>query len=94
MVQRITRLPQIPDDGQWYHLLGYISDCSLRDRLMLALAYHGALRRTEVTTITIEDIDPAHRLIRIRAETLKANANGWSATARRLRRYWQHISGT
>lgn len=24
MVQRITRLPQIPDDGQWYHLLGYI----------------------------------------------------------------------
>ncbi|WP_448868820.1 tyrosine-type recombinase/integrase [Enterobacter ludwigii] len=71
MVQRITRLPQIPDDGQWYHLLGYISDCSLRDRLMLALAYHGALRRTEVTTITIEDIDPAHRLIRIRAENTK-----------------------
>ncbi len=71
MVQRITRLPQIPDDGQWYHLLGYISECSLRDRLMLALAYHGALRRSEVTTITIEDIDPAHRLIRIRAENTK-----------------------
>ncbi|WP_427189196.1 tyrosine-type recombinase/integrase [Enterobacter hormaechei] len=29
------------------------------------------LRRSEVTTITIEDIDPAHRLIRIRAENTK-----------------------
>ncbi|WP_348960690.1 tyrosine-type recombinase/integrase [Citrobacter portucalensis] len=43
----------------------------MRDRLMLALAYHGALRRTEVTTVAIEDIDPAHRLIRIRAENTK-----------------------
>jgi integrase/recombinase XerD len=71
MVQRITRLPKIPDDSQWYHLLNYVSEGSLRDRLMLALAYHGALRRTEVTTVAIEDIDPAHRLIRIRAENTK-----------------------
>lgn len=72
MVQRITCLPKIPDDVQWYHLLNYVANCSLRDRLMLALAYHGALRRAEVTAIAIEDIDPAHRLIRIRAENTKS----------------------
>ncbi|EOU3971263.1 tyrosine-type recombinase/integrase [Salmonella enterica] len=71
VVQRITRLPRIPDDSQWYHLLNYVSDGTLRDRLMLALAYHGALRRNEVTNVAIEDIDPAHRLIRIRAENTK-----------------------
>lgn len=38
---------------------------------MLALAYYGALRRTEVTALRLEDIDLAHRLIRIRAETTK-----------------------
>lgn len=72
LVQRITHLPQIPNDNQWYHLLNYVSNCSLRDRLMLALAYHGALRRAEVTAIAIEDVDPAHRLIRIRAENTKS----------------------
>lgn len=38
---------------------------------MLALAYYGALRRTELTALRLEDIDLAHRLIRIRAETTK-----------------------
>lgn len=74
MALRIIRLPQIPDDDQRYHLLSYVSDCSLRDRLMLALAYHGALRRTEVNTVAIEDINPAHRLIRISAENTKSKS--------------------
>lgn len=39
---------------------------------MLALAYFGALRRAEVTALALEDIDPAHRLIRIRPETTKS----------------------
>ena len=72
LVQRITRLPDIPDDSKWYRLLNYVSNCSLRNRLMLALAYYGALRRSEVTAIAVEDIDPAHRLIRIRAENTKS----------------------
>ncbi|MBD8234847.1 tyrosine-type recombinase/integrase [Pantoea agglomerans] len=72
LVPRITRLPVIPDSEQWLRFLKHVSDASLRDRLMLALAYFGALRRAEVTALTLEDIDPAHRLIRIRPETTKS----------------------
>jgi len=71
LVPRITRLPVIPDDDQWLRFLKHVSAASLRDRLMLALAYFGALRRSELTALTLEDIDPAHRLIRIRPETTK-----------------------
>ncbi|HBE3007764.1 TPA: tyrosine-type recombinase/integrase [Escherichia coli] len=72
LVPRITRLPVVPDDEQWLRFLKHVSAASLRDRLMLALAYFGALRRAEVTALTLEDIDPAHRLIRIRAEITKS----------------------
>ncbi len=72
LVPRITRLPVIPDDEQWLRFLKHVSAASLRDRLMLALAYFGALRRAEVTALALEDIDPAHRLIRIRPETTKS----------------------
>lgn len=72
LVPRITRLPVIPDDEQWLKFLKHVSAASLRDRLMLALAYFGALRRAEVTALALEDIDPAHRLIRIRTETTKS----------------------
>ncbi|NIB13702.1 tyrosine-type recombinase/integrase, partial [Agrobacterium tumefaciens] len=71
LVPRITRLPIIPDDGHWLRFLKHVSAASLRDRLMLALAYYGALRRTELTALRLEDIDLAHRLVRIRAETTK-----------------------
>jgi len=71
LVPRIITLPKIPEDSRWQHFLNYVSERSLRDRLMLALAYCGALRRAEVTAIAVEDIDPAHRLIRIRAENTK-----------------------
>lgn len=71
LVPRMTKLPRIPDDQAWFALLKQAAAGSLRDRLMLALAYYGALRRAEVTALRIDDIDPGHRLIRIRAETAK-----------------------
>lgn len=71
LVPRIVKLPRIPDDPGWFALLRQAAHASLRDRLMLALAYYGALRRAEVTALRIDDIDPGHRLIRIRAETTK-----------------------
>jgi len=71
LVPRIVRLPRIPDDREWETLLAQAAGAPLRDRLMLALAYYGALRRAEVTALRIDDLDPAHRLIRIRAETTK-----------------------
>lgn len=71
LLPRLVKLPQIPDDNSWFRLLCQAADSPLHDRLMLALAYYGALRRAEVTALCIEDIDPAHRLIRVRAETTK-----------------------
>lgn len=38
---------------------------------MLSLAYCGALRRAELIALRVEDLDVAHRLIHLRAETTK-----------------------
>ncbi|MFH9970066.1 hypothetical protein ACH4PR_54350 [Streptomyces mirabilis] len=38
---------------------------------MLALAYDAALRREELCSLRTDDVDPAHRMLRIRAETTK-----------------------
>jgi len=72
LIPRVVKLPQIPDDAQWQSFLFHAASSSLRDRLMLALTYYGALRRSEITSLSIEDLDFAHRLIRIRAETTKS----------------------
>lgn len=72
LVPRIVKLPRIPDDAQWQTFLLHAAASPLRDRLMLALTYYGALRRSEITSLSIEDFDFAHRLIRIRAETTKS----------------------
>ncbi|MEI7187771.1 site-specific integrase [Dickeya dianthicola] len=71
LIPRIVKLPRIPDDAQWQSFLVHAAGSPLRDRLMLALTYYGALRRAEVTALSIDDLDFAHRLIRIRAETTK-----------------------
>lgn len=72
LVPRVVKLPRIPDDAQWQSFLFCAAASPLRDRLMLALTYYGALRRSEITSLNIEDFDFAHRLIRIRAETTKS----------------------
>jgi site-specific recombinase XerD len=38
---------------------------------MVALAYDAALRREELCELATTDIDPAHRVLRVRAETTK-----------------------
>jgi integrase len=38
---------------------------------MLAFAYDAALRREELCSLRTDDLDPAHRTLRIRAETTK-----------------------
>jgi site-specific recombinase XerD len=70
LVPRIT-LPCVPDDHGWFTLLQQAASATLRDRLMLALAYYGALRRAEVTALRVDDLDLGLRLIRVRAETTK-----------------------
>ncbi len=72
LVRRYKRLPWVPSDEQWHRFLGCARDEVLRNRCMLALAYDAALRREELCTLEAADIQPSHRLLRIRAETSKS----------------------
>ena len=71
LVRRYSRLPWIPTDEQWRAVLEVAARESLRNRLMLALAYDAALRREELCLLATDDLDPAHRTLRVRAETTK-----------------------
>jgi len=71
LVPRYSRLPWVPTDEQWRALLDVAVGESLRNRLMLALAYDAALRREELCLLATDDLDPAHRTVRVRAETTK-----------------------
>lgn len=71
LIRRYHKLPWVPSDEQWQALLAAAASEPVRNRLMLALAYDGALRREELCSLDSADIDPAHRLVRIRAETTK-----------------------
>lgn len=71
LLPRFTRLPWIPSDEQWQALLRAARDESIRNRLMIAIAYDAALRREELCALRTDDLDPAHRTLRIRAETTK-----------------------
>jgi site-specific recombinase XerD len=68
LVRRHRKLPWIPTEEQWQALLAVMRGESIRNRLMFALSYDAALRRQELLTLDTADIDPAHRLVRIRAE--------------------------
>ncbi len=72
LVARLDPLPWIPTDAQWRAILDVAAGESLRNRLMLALAYDAALRREELCLLESDDLDPAHRTITLRAETTKS----------------------
>jgi len=67
------KMPWIPNEEEWQKLLSEACAMSLRNRLMLALAYDAGLRREELCLLHTEDIDPSFRLLHIRAETTKGN---------------------
>lgn len=94
LVPRFSKLPWIPTDAQWQALLQVARNEPIRNRLMLALAYDAALRREELCLLRTDDLDPAHRTGRIRAETTKsrrARAVPYSAsTGELLRAYLTH----
>jgi integrase/recombinase XerD len=71
LVKRFHKLPWIPSEEQWISLLEVSSREPIRNRCMLAFAYDAALRREELCQLRSDDMDPAHRLLRIRAETTK-----------------------
>jgi len=71
LVPRMVKLPWIPSEADWLKLLGVVADEPIRNRVMLALAYDAALRREELCSLRSDDLDPAHRTLRVRAETTK-----------------------
>ncbi len=71
LVPRMVRLPWIPSEQEWLDVLAVFGAEPIRNRLMLALAYDAALRREELCSLRTDDLDPAHRTLRVRAETTK-----------------------
>lgn len=71
LVPRYTTLPWIPNGEEWRAVLEAAKAGPLRDRLMLALAYDAGLRREELCSLATGDLDPANRLLHVRAETTK-----------------------
>ena len=71
LVPRVTKLPWIPSEAEWVRVLEVFRAEPVRNRVMLALAYDAALRREELCCLRTDDLDPAHRMLRVRAETTK-----------------------
>ncbi|MEV0160839.1 tyrosine-type recombinase/integrase [Nonomuraea fuscirosea] len=71
LVPRLSKLPWIPTDAEWLAFLEVAKDEPSRNRVMLALAYDSALRREELCALRTDDLDPGHRMVRVRAETTK-----------------------
>lgn len=67
----MTRLSWIPNEQEWLAILAVAAAEPARNRVMLALAYDAALRREELCSLRTDDLDPAHRTLRVRAETTK-----------------------
>jgi integrase/recombinase XerD len=74
LVQRLSKLPWIPTEDEWRAVLEAARRQPIRNRVMFAFAYDGGLRREELCSLRTEDLDPAHRTIRVRAETTKTRA--------------------
>ena len=71
LIQRYRKLPWIPSEQDWKAMLAVVQTKGARLRMMFALGYDAALRREELCSIQIADVDPAHRTVRIRAEATK-----------------------
>jgi site-specific recombinase XerD len=72
LVRRVEKAPWIPNEWDWQEILRSAQAEPLRNRLMVALAYDGALRREELVQLEVGDFEPAYRLIHLRAETTKS----------------------
>jgi len=71
LIPRFRKLPWIPNEEEWRALMQVVRQESVRTRAMLAFAYDAALRREELCALETGDLNPAHRLVGVRAETTK-----------------------
>ncbi len=91
---RLTTLPWIPTEQQWQAIAGMVRTAPSRNRMLFAPAYDTRLRREELCAVRTDDLDPAHHLLHIRAETTKgrrARVVPYAAVTASLRqRYLDH----
>lgn len=74
LLPRHERQPWIPGDDEWDTFLNIVvTEEPLRNQLMVFLAYEGALRRSELLTLQLSDIDWPQMRITIRSEVAKNN---------------------
>ena len=73
LIPKWQTLPWIPSDPQGQAFLVAAQSESIRTRCMVALAYDAALRREELCSLQSDDVDPTHRMLRLRAETTKGH---------------------
>ncbi len=94
LLARVTKLPWIPTDVQWQDFLAAAQSEPIRNRCMIGLAYDAGLRREELCLLESGDLDPAHRMLRVRAETTKGSRERVvpysAATGELLRAYLVH----
>lgn len=94
LLARFKKLPWVPSDEQWAAFLSEARKEIIRNRCMIGLAYDAALRREEISLLQSGDMDPAHRTIRIRAETTKGGRERIvpysAATGELLKAYLNH----
>ena len=69
----MVKLPWIPAEAEWLRCWRCPGASLPVDRVTLALAYDAALRREELCSLRTDDLDPAHRMLRVRAETTKTS---------------------
>jgi integrase/recombinase XerD len=97
LVPRQARLPWIPAETEWRAILDVAKREPIRNRTMLALGYDAGLRREELCSLRTDDLDPGHRLLRVRAETTKGRRERvvpYSAVGGELlRAYLAHRAG-
>lgn len=72
LMPRFKKLPWIPSEEQWQTFLRAARSELIRNRCMIGLAYDAGLRREELCSLRSDDLDPAHRTLRIRAETTES----------------------
>ncbi len=91
LLPRYQKLPWLPSDEQWQHVLHHLAGERLRNQVMLLMAYDGALRREELVRLEVSDFDFAYQQIRVRAEHAKNGCErivGYGkATSRLLQAY-------
>jgi integrase/recombinase XerD len=67
------RLPWVPSDEVWEQFVRHVLlNEDARTRAMILLAYDAALRREELMSLRVDDLDWARGLLTVRAETTKS----------------------